>query len=154
MSLEQLRAAVMAALPEGRESRRELELIPAGEFRMRPHDGRGPFFNRDPRAVIQRSQAQGYCLVFDYDHATELAKATGAPAPASGWIHVGSTQGRWRYDRDKLYDKPRKDTWLRPLRRDWKRTLNRQDPGRHPEMPRPARRPPPWPDRTFAFPRQ
>ena len=30
-----------------------------------------------------------------------------------------------RYDRDRQYDKPKKDVWLRPLRRDWKRTLNR-----------------------------
>ena len=37
----------------------------------------------------------------------------------------GAIKGRGRYDRDKLYDKPRKDIWLRPLRRDWKRTLNR-----------------------------
>ena len=44
---------------------------------------------------------------------------------ASGWLHVGATQGRGRYDRDKLYDKPRKDIWLRPLRKDWKRALNR-----------------------------
>ena len=44
---------------------------------------------------------------------------------ASGWIHVGATQGRGRYDRDRQYDKPKKDVWLRPLRRDWKRTLNR-----------------------------
>ena len=36
-----------------------------------------------------------------------------------------TTQGRGRYDRDKLYDKPRKDIWLRPLRKDWKRALNR-----------------------------
>ena len=35
------------------------------------------------------------------------------------------TQGRGRYDREKLCNKPRKDVWLRPLRRDWKRTLNR-----------------------------
>ena len=33
--------------------------------------------------------------------------------------------GRGRYDRDKLYDKPRKDIWLRHLRKDWKRALNR-----------------------------
>ena len=46
---------------------------------------------------------------------------------ASGWLHVGATQGRGRYDRDKLYDKPRKDIWLRPLRKDWKYTLNRQN---------------------------
>ena len=48
-----------------------------------------------------------------------------ALSKASGWLHVGTTQGRGRYDRDKLYDKPRKDVWLRPLRKDWKRTLNR-----------------------------
>ena len=28
---------------------------------------------------------------------------------ASGWTHVGTTQGRGRNDRDKLYDKPKKD---------------------------------------------
>ena len=44
---------------------------------------------------------------------------------ASGWTHVGTTQGRERYDTKNLYDKPKKDTWLRPLRKDWKRILNR-----------------------------
>ena len=51
MSLERLRAAVMAALPEGRESRRERELIPVGEFRMPPRDGRGPFVNPGERSA-------------------------------------------------------------------------------------------------------
>ena len=55
----------------------------------------------------------------------ETPRYTGAVYRASGWIPVGTTQGRGRYDRDKLYDKPRKDIWLRPLRRDWKRALNR-----------------------------
>ena len=55
----------------------------------------------------------------------ETPRYTGAVYKASGWIRVGTTQGRGRYDRDKLYDKPRKDIWLRPLRKDWKRTLNR-----------------------------
>ena len=55
----------------------------------------------------------------------ETPRYTGAVYRASGWIRVGTTQGRGRYDRDKLYDKPRKDVWLRPLRRDWQRTLNR-----------------------------
>ena len=36
---------------------------------------------------------------------------TGAVYRASGWLRVGTTQGRGRYDRDKLYDKPRKDVW-------------------------------------------
>ena len=55
----------------------------------------------------------------------ETPRYTGAVYRASGWTRVGTTRGRGRYDRDKLYDKPRKDIWLRPLRRDWKRTLNR-----------------------------
>ena len=55
----------------------------------------------------------------------QTPRYTGAVYRASGWIHVGTTKGRGRYDRDKLYDKPKKDVWLRPLRRDWKRTLNR-----------------------------
>ena len=44
---------------------------------------------------------------------------------ASSLIRVGTIQGRGRYDREKLCDKPRKDVWLQPLRRDWQRTLNR-----------------------------
>ena len=55
----------------------------------------------------------------------ETPRYTGAVYKASGWVHVGTTQGRGRYDRDKLYDKPQKDVWLRPLRRDWQRSLNR-----------------------------
>ena len=49
---------------------------------------------------------------------------TGAVYRASGRIHV-RTQGRGRHDRVRLCDKPGKDVWLWPLRRDWKRTLNR-----------------------------
>ena len=50
------------------------------------------------------------------------------PAPSTG--HPGGSmseppRGRGRYDTKKLYDKPRKDIWLRPLRKDWKRILNR-----------------------------
>ena len=55
----------------------------------------------------------------------ETPRYTGAVYRASGWVHVGSTQGRGRYDTLKLYDKPKKDIWLRPLTRHWRRTLNR-----------------------------
>ena len=55
----------------------------------------------------------------------ETPRHTGAVYWASGWIPVGTTQGRGRYDTQNLYNKPKKDIWLRPLRRDWKRTLNR-----------------------------
>ena len=56
---------------------------------------------------------------------TETPRTTGAVYRASGWIQVGTTQGRGRYDREKLCGKPRKDVWLRPLRRDWKGLLSR-----------------------------
>ena len=55
----------------------------------------------------------------------ETPRYTGAVYRASGWIPIGITQGRGRYDRYNKYDKPKKDIWLRPLRKDWKRILNR-----------------------------
>ena len=55
----------------------------------------------------------------------ETPRYTGGVYRASGWTRVGTTQGRGHYDRDRQSDKPKKDVWLRPLRRDWKRTLNR-----------------------------
>ena len=55
----------------------------------------------------------------------ETPRYPGAVYKESGWTHVGTTQGRGRYDRGNLYDKPRKDVWFSPLRKQWKRTLNR-----------------------------
>ncbi len=55
----------------------------------------------------------------------ETPRYTGAVYRASGWIRVGTTQGRGRYDRYKRFDKPKKDVWLRPLRSNWKQVLNR-----------------------------
>ena len=55
----------------------------------------------------------------------ETPRFTGAVYRASGWTHVGTTQGRGRYDTHMKRADPKKDILLRPLRRDWKRTLNR-----------------------------
>ena len=55
----------------------------------------------------------------------ETPRYTGAVYCASGWTRVGTTQGRGRYDFKNRYDKPKKDIWLRPLRRNWKAILNR-----------------------------
>ncbi|MYF07567.1 MAG: DUF4338 domain-containing protein [Rhodospirillaceae bacterium] len=55
----------------------------------------------------------------------ETPRFTGALYKASGWTRVGTTQGRGRYDRHTRRDRPKKDIWLRPLRKDWRRTLNR-----------------------------
>ncbi len=55
----------------------------------------------------------------------QTLRYTGTVYKASGWIHVGTTKERGRYDTHEKYDKPKKDIWLRPLRKDWKRILNR-----------------------------
>ena len=55
----------------------------------------------------------------------ETPRFTGALYKASGWTHVGTTQGRGRYDRHTRRDRPKKDIWIRTLRKDWRRTLNR-----------------------------
>ena len=54
----------------------------------------------------------------------EIPRFTGAVYRAAGWVHVGTTQGRGKYDRTHECAKPRKDIWLCPLRKDWKRVLN------------------------------
>ncbi len=54
----------------------------------------------------------------------EIPRFSGITYKASGWIHVGATQGRGRYDTRKEFGKPIKAIWLCPLRKDWKRTLN------------------------------
>ena len=55
----------------------------------------------------------------------ETPRFTGALYKASGWTLVGTTKGRDRYDRHTRRDQPKNDIWLRPLRKDWRRTLNR-----------------------------
>ena len=54
----------------------------------------------------------------------ETPRYTGAVYRASGWIHVGTTEGRGCYDRYTRRAQPKKDIWLRPLGKNWKRTLN------------------------------
>ena len=53
-------------------------------------------------------------------------RATPGPstAPPDGPMSA-PRRGRGRYDTHNKSDKPKKDIWLRPLRRDWKRILNR-----------------------------
>ena len=44
---------------------------------------------------------------------------------AANWIKVGRTQGRGKLDVRNERALPVKDIWLKPLQRDWKRTLNK-----------------------------
>ncbi len=54
----------------------------------------------------------------------EVPRHSGGVYRASGWIRVRTTKGRALYDRPIKADKPKKDIRLRPLQKNWKRTLN------------------------------
>ncbi len=75
-----------------------IDLIPAGTFYT--NDGRGPFYNADPQAVVRESrQVLAGGVPIDFDHATDRAAPQGLPAPAAGWIRefravAGAIQGR------------------------------------------------------------
>ena len=55
----------------------------------------------------------------------ETPRFTGTVYQASGWLPVGTTQGRGRQDTHRNHTLPKKNIWLLPLRKDWKRILNR-----------------------------
>ena len=86
MDVLHVRAALAAELPSGAEPPREILLVPAGEVRMRPHDGREPFHNPDPAAVVAASRELRLDLPIDYEHQMDRSKENGQPAPAAGWI--------------------------------------------------------------------
>lgn len=62
-----------------------IQLMPAGEIRTRPHDGRPSWHLRDPAGVVAASRA-GLPIAIDYEHQTEHARLNGQAAPAAGWI--------------------------------------------------------------------
>jgi len=78
--------SVCAVAIEADEAPEWIELIPAGKFSAL--DGRGPFENQDPEAIVAASVAKmpQVGLVLDYDHSTDLAAPEGRPAPAAGWL--------------------------------------------------------------------
>ncbi|MDE0717156.1 MAG: hypothetical protein OXH64_04355 [Rhodospirillaceae bacterium] len=86
MTERHLRAATAAEIPAGTEPPREIQLLPAGEIRTRPHDSRAPWHMPDPAAVVAATAALGLDLPIDYEHQTQLSEVNGKPAPAAGWI--------------------------------------------------------------------
>lgn len=63
-----------------------ITLVPAGTFQL--VDGRGPFHNFDPEAVISASNARRGAteLPGDYDHHIDVAKQLGIKGIACGWV--------------------------------------------------------------------
>ncbi len=75
-------------LPEGLPE--WIQLLPAGEIATR--DGRGPWKNADPAAVLAAFAAWGMPLDVDYHHQSENAAEKAEPVPAAGWIHELQTR--------------------------------------------------------------
>ncbi len=65
----------------------QILLIPAGEVRARPHDGRAPWVNRDAGAVVEATRALKAPIAIDYEHQSQRSARNGKPAPAAGWIN-------------------------------------------------------------------
>jgi phage I-like protein len=68
------------------DGKRWIHLLPAGTFTG--IDGRGPYDATDLEgiALASRDYAGQRQMVLDYDHGTDLARQSGAPAIAAGWI--------------------------------------------------------------------
>lgn len=71
-----------------------IHLVPAGIFAAQ--DGRGPFTNDDPAAVIAASMV-GRKLAIDVNHAIDKRSDKGEEAPAVGWVVALETRadGIW-----------------------------------------------------------
>ena len=81
-------------------------------------------------ALVRRRRPGGWTELYGttpvlIETFVETPRYTGALYRASGWTRVGTTQGRGRYDRHRKRARPQKNIRLRPLRKDWRRTLNR-----------------------------
>jgi len=103
---------------------------PASPDRMRPLEVRTVPRGTRHSALWNGSIARYHCL----GHTRPVgARMRYAVHDRNGWpvAMPGLSTAAWklaprgRHDRHNRFDKPKKDIWLRPLRRDWKRIPNR-----------------------------
>ena len=57
----------------------------------------------------------------------ETPRFAGTCYRAANWVHPGQTRGRGKLDTRHEYAKPVKNIFVKPLCKDWKAILNRQD---------------------------
>lgn len=94
--------AAIAALSFTLSASKELQILPAGEFRAidgRPTDVKAWYIDADIAAsIIAELSDRKNRLVIDYEHQTLKSEQNGKPAPAAGWFK----QLEWR-EGDGLY---------------------------------------------------
>lgn len=81
-------------------------------------------------ALVRRQIAADWQEIYSFSPVlletfVEKTRFTGTSYKAAGWTNIGTTQGRGRQDTKLQANLPQKDIWIRPLRKDWKRILNR-----------------------------
>lgn len=83
-SIALMAATALPQMAEGDDAPEWVHILPASGA-LETMDGRGPYYLRDPQAVIAASMSEGEIPV-DQDHAMGKAASRGDPAPARGWI--------------------------------------------------------------------
>lgn len=68
-----------------------MKVMPAGTFKG--VDGRGPYSNSNPDAVVAASNQDGRPAPVDYNHQTVFAVLNGASSPAAAWIDRFENRG-------------------------------------------------------------
>lgn len=76
--------ALVSELPSG-ELPEWIQLLP-GRGRVETRDGRGPYFNNKPEALLKAFAAFKMPLPGDYEHQSMSAAEKSGPVGASGWI--------------------------------------------------------------------
>ena len=81
-------------------------------------------------ALVRRRLPGDWCERYGYapvllETFVQKDRFSGGLFKASGWVHVGTTQGRGRNDFYKEAALPQKDIWMLPLQKNWRRILTR-----------------------------
>lgn len=77
-------SAHASAIPADGEVPEWICIMPAGKFSGK--DGRGPYENKDPIAIVTASMAPRGLVPLDYNHQTVFAVLNGGESPAAAWI--------------------------------------------------------------------
>jgi phage I-like protein len=77
-------SAHASALPVGDTPPEWIQIMPAGKFNG--VDGRGPYQNTDPAAIVAASMKDRGLVPLDYNHQTVFACLQGGEAPAAAWF--------------------------------------------------------------------
>jgi len=79
-------------------------------------------------SVTTRQLSQDWMKIYNYsplllETFVQSDKFAGTCYKAANWLRIGTTKGRGKLDRNRLYAIPKKDIWIYPLRKNFKEQL-------------------------------